>query len=827
MGGPIIKNKLFFFVSGEIENSKKPGVTYYPDGGSGNGIKSNVKIDSLAKLANYLKSQYNFDPGAYDNFPVFDGKNHKLLAKIDWNINTTHKLTVKYSDYKSTNYFVISQSGGINGANGGAGVGTNYVPRFGTQAMSFNNVNYSQEDKVKTASVELNSNFSGKFANQFIATYSKITSFKGHDGATFPFVDIMGIKPGDKTDYLSFGNEPFNANNNKVINDVVTITDNFTYFAGKHTFTAGVNYEYQKVGNMFMPGSQGYYVYNSLDDFINNRAPALFSLNYSMLKGQDAVYSANMKVGQIGFYLQDDYVINPRVKVSLGLRIDDPIFPTPPLGNPSINTANLYDKFGNLTHYDDSKWPNATLLFSPRASFRWDVKGDKSLIVRGGTGIFTGRVPFVFLTNQPSTSGMYTFGAIVKAGVAGIDMNNFKFNPDPHAYNPFYNTTLPAASFPTTAGSSAPGSFAILDRHFKFPQVWRTDIAADKNLGNGFTATAEALITKDVNDPWLRNAAMNRPNGTITLGPGSTRGYYTNTTTARYIDPKITQGIVMENTNKGYSVALTALVSKTFSKGWYGSLAYTYTLAKDVSANPGSQAGSVWSANTTSGTLNDQQLSYSNYSVPHRIVGTLSYRFEYAHHLASTFSFYYEGASIGRFSYVYSGDVNNDSYTSSDLLYIPRNPSEIKFADLPASGTTPAFTAQQQSDAWFKYIAQDKYLSKHQGQNAQRNGVVEPWYNRVDFSFLQDIFTNIGKNKNTLQFNVSVINLLNLVNHNWGVKKFYVLNNPLKVVAGSPATGTPTYQLATYNSALISHTYINDNSTNSTWGIQLGLKYLF
>ncbi|HEY4206813.1 MAG TPA: carboxypeptidase regulatory-like domain-containing protein, partial [Puia sp.] len=499
VGGPIIKNRLFFFVSGELENSKKPGVTYAPAGGSGNGIQSNVSIDSLSKLSSYLKSQYNFDPGAYDNFPVFDGKNHKLLGKIDFNISATHKLTVKYSDYKATNYFVISQSGGINGANGGAGVATKYVPRFGTQAMSFNNVNYSQEDKVKTASVELNSNFRGKFANQFIATYTKITTFKGHDGPTFPFVDIMGITPGDKVNYLSFGNEPFNANNNKVINDVVTVTDNFTYFAGRHTFTAGANYEYQKVGNMFMPGSQGYYIYNSLDDFMNNRAPALFSINYSEVKGEDAVYSANMKVGQIGVYLQDDYVVNPRIKVSVGLRVDVPIFPAAPLGNPMINAVSLYDKKGNLTHYDDSKWPTANPLFSPRASFRWDVKGDKSLIVRGGTGIFTGRVPFVFLTNQPSTSGMYTFGATVKAGLTGIDMNNFKFNPDPHAYNPFYNTSLNATYFPTTAGATAPGSIAVLDRKFKFHQVWRTDLAVDKKFGDGFTATAEALITKDVN----------------------------------------------------------------------------------------------------------------------------------------------------------------------------------------------------------------------------------------------------------------------------------------------------------------------------------------
>ncbi|HEV9037296.1 MAG TPA: hypothetical protein VGQ51_11765, partial [Puia sp.] len=819
-GGAIIKNKLFFFVSGELEQNSKPGVTYYPAGGSGNGIKSNVSIDSLQKLSSYLQSQYHFNPGAYDNFPTFDGKNHKLLGRIDWNISNVHKLTAKYSDYSSTQYFTISQSGGINGANGGAGVGTVYVPRFGTQAMSFQNVNYNQQDKVKSGSLELNSNWQGRFANQFIATYTRITTFKGHDGPTFPFVDIMAA---DKTDYLSFGNEPFNANNNKVINNVLTLTDNFTYFAGKHTLIAGVNYEYQKVGNMFMPGSQGYYIYNSLDDFINNRAPALFSINYSLVPGQDAVYSANLEVGQLGVYIQDDYVVNPRLKITAGLRVDAPIFPQAPLENPAISALTLQDKNGQPAHYNDGQWPKGSLYFAPRVSARWDVHGDKSLIVRGGTGIFTGRVPFVFLTNDPSTSGMYTFGATVKA--ANANMSNFLFNPDPHAYNPFYNNGLNPAQFPTKAGSVAPGSFAVLNRNFKFPQVWRTDVAVDKAVGNGWTVTAEALFTKNINDPFLRNSAQKAPDATVTVGANNTRGYYSNSAARYVIGPSVTQAIVLENNSQGYSMSLTAQAARSFSHGFYASLAYTYTMAKDVSANPGSQAASAWSANSTSGTLNDAQLSYASFSVPHRIVGTFSYRLEYAKHLASTFSLYYEGAAQGRFTYIYSGDINDDGYSSSDLLYIPKDPTDIHFVDLAASGSTPAFTAQQESDAFFSFIGQDKYLSKHKGEVAKRNAVVEPWYNRVDFAFAQDLFTNIGKNKSTLQFNVSVINFLNLLSHNWGVKSFYVLNNPLKV--NKVVNGVPYFQMAAYNGALLNKTYINDNSTNSTWGLQIGLKYMF
>ena len=821
VGGPIIKNKLFFFLNGEIEKGSQPGVTYSPKGGSGTGTASNVPIDSLKKLYDYLGSKYGFDPGSYDNFPSFTTDNYKVLAKVDWNISNSHKLTVKYSDFRNTGYSVISSSGGINGASS-SGIVTYQTARFGTSAMSFNNSNYKTVDKVRTGSIELNSNFHGKFANQLLATITKISSIKGHDGATFPFVDILGQTPASKNNYLSFGNEPFNGNNNQVINDVYTFTDNFSYFAGKHTITAGANYEYQRVGNMFMPGSQGYYVYGSLSDFMNNLAPKLFSLNYSLVPGQDAVFSANLKVGQLGLYVQDEVNINPRFKLTYGIRIDRPVYPEQPLENPAITALPLYDKNGGVTNYNDGKWPKASWYLSPRAGFRWDVDGDKTMIVRGGTGIFTGRIPFVYLTNAPSTSGMYAFGALVTSG-----LQNFLFNKDPHAYNPFYTPGLDPTVFPKAAGTVAPsGGFAVIDPNFKFPQVWRTNLGIDKQLGNGWGLTFEALYTKDINDPVMRNANQKLTDTVVNVGPGDVRGRFSTTSnTLRRLNAGIANSVVLENTSKGGSVALTAQVSKNFSHGFYGSLAYTYTFSQDVTANPGSQAASVWSGNPTSGTQNDQQLSYSQYAVPHRIVATLSYRLEYIKHLASTFTFFYEGSSQGTYSYVYNGDLNQDGNSSSDLMYIPKDPSEIKFTALPANGTTPAFTAQQQSDAFFQYISKDHYLSHHMGQTSERNAPRYPFYHRVDFSFLQDIFTDIGKNRNTLQLNVSVINLLNFLNHDWGIKKQIIVNNPLKVV--TVVNGVPTYQLATFNNDLVRTPYINQSSTATTWGIQLGVKYLF
>ncbi|HEY8687906.1 MAG TPA: TonB-dependent receptor, partial [Chitinophagaceae bacterium] len=831
LGGAIIKNKLFFFINGEYEEKSATLAYFTAAGGTGQGNASAVPIDSLRKLSDYLKSKYNYDAGSYDNFttgvPV---KNHKYLAKIDWNISTSTKLTVKYSDFLNTQNSLPSQSGGINGASS-TGLIT-YGPKFSSTAMAFGNTIYTQLDKVQSGSFDLTSNFHGKFSNQFLATITKISVNKDHPGAQFPFVDIAGLTTGSKNNYLSFGNEPFNGNYNVVINDVYTATDNFSYFAGKHTLTAGVSYEYQKVGNGFMAGSQGYYSYKSLDDFINNRAPNQFAITYSLIPGQDAVISANLKVGQLGAYVQDEINVNDNIKITAGLRIDKPQYPEQPLANNAVDALPLYTNDGQLTTYATGAWPKSTFYWSPRVGLRWNLPTEK-LVIRGGTGLFTGRIPFVYLTNLPTGVGPYQFGALVTPTTVGTNLNNFLFNPDPHAYNPFYNTnttTLPANIFPTKGGTVVPtGAYALIANNFKFPQVWRTDFAIDKQLGNGFSATVEALYTKDVNAVYMFNANQKAPDATVNLGGGNTRPSYS-ATAARKLNSTSGNAIVLDNTRLGGSFSLTAQISKSFTKGFYGTLAYTHTEALDVTANPGSQANSVWSVNATSLTQNDLQLSNSGFSVPNRIIASLSYRFEYLNHLATTVSAFYEGSSQGNITYIYNGDVNNDGNTA-DLMYIPKSPSEINFLPIAASGTVPAFTAQQQSDAFFQFIAQDSYLSKHQGDVAKRNGARQPWYNRLDMKFTQDIFANFGKHKNTIQFTADVLNALNLINHNWGIKRFFIVANPLKYV--NATGGQANFQLATYlpqgatSQILIDRTYINNNSTSSTWGLQLGLRYIF
>jgi hypothetical protein len=505
--------------------------------------------------------------------------------------------------------------------------------------------------------------------------------------------------------------------------------------------------------------------------------------------------------------------------------MDKPVYPEQPLENKANTALTFMDLDGNPVHYSNGMWPDPKALFSPRFGFRYDIYGDKTLIIRGGTGIFTGRIPYVYLTNIPTTSGMYQYSATVSNTSAGINMNNYRFSTDPHAYNPFYNTGLPASYFPTVAGTVASASFVVTDPGYKFPQVWRTDIGVDQRIGKSWKLTVEAMYTKDLNATYMFDANQKAPDGTVTTGPYK-RGYYT-TTAARRINSSISgNAIVLASTNQGSSFVFTTEIEKQFVKGLSGALAYNYTYAANITENPGSQAASVYAANTTGNTLNDFELAYTSFALPHRIVGNVSYRFEYVKHMATTIAFIYEGAANGKYSYVYNGSLNNQGFASANLMYIPTdatNTSEILFKDNVAYNGVN-YTSAEQAKIFEAYIRQDPYLSKHRGQIAERNGAKRPWYNRLDMKFLQDVFVLTGKYRHTIQFSADIYNIPNLLNHYWGARKIYTVNNPLKVE--SVTNGVPTFSITPYNGAPVTQTFIPNISTSNTWAIQLGLRYI-
>ncbi len=824
--GPIIKNKLFFFVNGEYEKGTYPGVTYHPTygdpGEDGRGNLSSTSADSLKVLSDYLKSKYGYNTGVYDNFPSFSRDNHKVLVKLDYNINAKHKLTVKYSDFGGTDESLLNSTSVPNSAAGGFTVFTNtgvarsstrlFNNRFSDKSMSYANSNYATKHISRTATAELNSNFSSRISNQLLLTYTHNQDTRQSPGGFFPTVDIFD---GNGNNQISFGTDPFTQNND-VKNDVYTFTDNFTYSTGAHNITAGASYEYQKVGNMFMPGSGSYYIFNSLQDFLNDKSPAFYAYTYSLVPGEKQVYSAQLKVGQLGFYAQDEYNVSNHLKVTLGLRADMPVYPEKALDNPAISALQFPDKDGKLTNYSTADWPKAKILLSPRLGFRWDVMGDKSLIVRGGTGIFTGKIPFVFLTNMPTNSGMYQNSAVINQAA---DLASIKFNPNPDTY---------ASKFPSTITPTAPKSFVLIDKNFKFPQVWRTNIGIDKGFENGITVSVDAIYTKDINAVRMRNANLKNP--TQQLNGPDNRNYYGTTPAAdKYVYPNLSSVIVLENTNKGNSLALTAQVSKSFSNGLYGSIAYTYTRAKEVTANPGSQASSVWQVNQNVGTSNAIELGNSQYALPHRVIANVSYRIEYLKHFATTLSLFYEGMNLSNYSYVLNGDLNGDG-NSSDLMYVYNKGTDINFLTYTfkdSKGNNHTATPEEQAQAYDQFINNNKYLKNHKGDYVDRNSGLVPWYNRVDMRLLQDFFiTTKNGTRHNLQFSWDVLNLPNLISKNWGVRKKYSINNPL-IFKGVDANGVPTYNMNTYLNELATQPYDIDYTTSSTWGMQIGLRYSF
>lgn len=846
VGGPIIKNKLFFFINAEKEDRIAPPLTTFrPTGGSGGGNISNVKIDSLRKFSEYLASAHGYSTGGFDGLPNAQIKNYKILGKLDWNITTVHKLTLKYSQMIGDDDRLMSNSAPNGAQSGGPNVWTTNA-RFGVNAMSFENSQYSFNDQVRSAAVELNSNWRGKFSNQIIATGTKIRTTRSTPGGVFPFIDIMGdptksgvaatYAGGARQNYMSAGQENF-SNANDVINNIYNITENFNIYAGRHTILVGGSYEHQYVGNKFMPAKQSYYAFGSLQEFMNPAShPIGFSYTFSRIPGQTEVYSAALKIAQLGVYVQDEFNINSKLKLTFGVRVDKPIYLDKPLENPSITALTFPDENGKPTNYSTGMWPKSTLYFAPRFDIRWDMNGDKSMIIRGGSGIFTGRIPFVYLTNMPSNSGMSQVSVVANAA----QLSQITFNTNPDAWASLFTAPAPT---PNTAG------FVLIDPDYKFPQVWRTNFGFDKKFSTNWLLTMDLLYTKDLNATVLRNANQSIPTSTVNLG-GSTRpSFSANTPASRRIYAAYANAIVLENNKAGGSFSFTTQVSKSFSKGFYASLAYTFSAAMDVTANPGSTASSTWGFNNTSGTQNTKELSYSAFATPHRFLGTFSYRKEFFKHFGTTFSLFYEGSQQGRYSYIYgnaggtapagftnTADINYDG-NSSDLMYVPRNPSEITFIPqtVGSGATAVTYTAQQQSDAFFAFVEQDKYLRRSKGMVTDRNGATIPFFHRVDVKFLQDIFTNIGSRKATLQFSADCQNFLNLLNRDWGTRDFFVSSNPLRATKNA-TTGEVRYQLATYtpngavpgsNPILVNKSFIRSMSTASTWSLQLGMRLIF
>ncbi len=794
VGGPIIKNKLFFFINAEKVTVDQPGVNWKASrpGVATDANTSRTLASDLDAVSSYLQTKYGYSTGPYENLGNFLTENQKVLARLDWNISNKHSASFRY------NYSQTDDDQLLNGTS--APNPRSSSNRWSRNSMSYENSNYANTNILSSYAFELKSNFNNRLSNQFLATYTEANDPKRSSKSDiFPFIDIQ--EGGDS--YISAGYELFSFGNN-VQNNTLTFNDNLTYIIGKNNITAGVSYENIYVKNQFLRYGTSYYRFKSVNDFLTNQAPTAFGLTYPYAGQKPFV---ELDFGQASVYAQDEISVNNKLKVVAGLRVDRPLFQNELTSNPAISALTFQDLNGNPLKLNVGQWPKERTYFSPRLGVNYDVYGNKDLVIRGGAGIFTGRFPFVWFTNQPSNSG------VIQNTVERItNLGGFLFNPDPNAYKD---------SFPSAPGTTSPGSIAIVDRDFKMPQVFRFSAAIDKKLSESWTLTLEGIYNRDINALLQYNANQKSAIGT-TAGAGG-RPLFGNTNATRRINTSISEAMVLTNTNQGGAGIITAQLAKRFNKNWDFLVAYTHTEAFDVSGNPGSQAASAWSNIQSVNGNNNLGLSNNDFATPNRVVAYGSYKINYAKYLATTLALVYTGYEQNRFSYRYSNDYNQDGLGSNDLIYIPNNPSEIKFAQ------NGAFTPQQQSDAFFAYIAQDKYLSKHQGQFAERNGAKLPWFSNLDFRLLQDILPVANKRNYGLQFSMEIENFTNLISSNWGVTRRTTINNaaPLAVATAPTATNPATYRLNLVNGQLPTKTFEGVITAANTWRMNLGLRLNF
>ena len=819
IGGALIKNKLFVFGSFEQETQTDPGSNFVATRTGSEPNKSIAKAADLDRLKDFLMTKFKYNPGAYENWNK-EKYSQKVNLRLDWNISDKHKLNVKYNYLRSYADINPSNSGSLSG---GRSPSATVLPFQGSL--------YRINNNLDSYIAELNSTFSSSVANNLTVGYTAMRDFRQSpvNDTPFPTVDIGN---NDLNELTTFGYEPFSANN--ILNsDIFQIADNLTIYKGKNVYTFGFAYETNSFMNGFAPNYYGGYQFKSIDDFINSAngdtkvIPARYQQQWS---NYSSFPFAEMKGNTFSLYGQDEITAAKGLKLTFGLRADATSFPSfdePKYTNTYVPSLTFRDGVKLSTN----KFPETTVLWSPRFGFNWDVKDDKQTQIRGGLGIFSGRVPYVWLSNQLSNNGVL-FGS---ENIA--NPTNRPFNPDVNAYRP--TITLPLT--PTAY------NLAVTDPNFKFSQVFRTNLALDKNLGNGWILGLEGIYTKDINAVYLEN--VNLPNSTVkavgadnrvifyTLGanglPGSVKNYAIYGNTIKGVNypadgkntvtsPNISDAIVIKNTDLGYSYAFTATISKSFDNGLFASLAYTNSDSRSVN-DGGSIAQSQWRDRVVSGDPNENVASYSSYIQTHRFNAYGSYRLNYLNEKASTtFGFTYSAAPAGRFSYTYSGDMNGDNQTANDLIFIPRSQADIMLKDL---GT---YTAAQQWADLDKYITQDSYLNSRRGQYAERNGAELPWSANFDFKVIQDFYIKVGGHKNTLQFTLDVFNFGNYVTPQWGLNQSTLRAGLISFTGNDAATGKPVFQFP-YRSGTtpLTETFQRSFGLGSRWQAQFGVRYIF
>lgn len=815
LGGPLIKNKLFYFFSFERETEQyqpqpfKAATTEMPYGSATNVARpSDTELNAIRK---YLMDTYNYDTGPYQDYD-FKNKSNKILLRLDWNLAKNSTLSVRYNQLHSSKPELV---------NGSRSPLVPYSSSFGRRtanALPFSNSNFNTLSDFYSLSAEWNSRINNQLSNTIRASYTRQYEPRRSESQSFPFVDILK----DGIPFTSFGYEPFTYANSRDVY-VLSFTDRVQWTRGKGTWTAGLQTDYSNTKNSYMPFGTGYYTYASWQDFTSGKKPLDYAVTYTPdQQSQPPVYSFDYL--NASAFMQYTYMAGKRLSLTGGIRIDLPVFLKTLPENQLLADLDFAD--GQQIH--TSLLPKPGLLFAPRIAFNYDLFGDKSIRLRGGTGIFTGRIPFVWIISQARYSG-----------VKQLTQTWQGLQNTPGVFNPDYQQ-----QFSPQQGNALPSVTSVLSRDFKMPQSWKTSIGIDLSLPFGFTGSVEAIYNSDINGILFRDLNLIEPRALNIPGYPDHRMVYPISNNLKFINPINIWGqhdekgnsalnvVEIINSSKGYYFSAIAQVEKQIGKGFSFSLAYSHSMARNYNDGDGDQTLSALNATPSISGINQPMLSYAGYVPPHKIVSTLTWTRQYANHLKFSIGLIYQGANEGRFSYTYSKDFIGDG-TNKSLIYVPKDPSEIRFVPLTVStGTqTITYSSEQQSTAFFNYLNQDKYLRQRKGNYAERNGALMPWRQQVDLRLSHDWSLNFKEKEHVLRLSCDILNLGNFINRNWGLRKLVnaaSILTPANLDQLKPEGNVlPAFQLATIGGQLVNETFRTDYSTNSTYLVQFGIRYLF
>ena len=817
-GGPIIKDKLFIFANAEM--IKTPTIANRWRG-STNGVGdvtsylSRTTLADLQTVSDFVKSKYGYDTGSYTDFPA-DEDTYKILARLDWNITDRHHLALRYNYTKNTLWNACNASS----MDGGTRSAFNRLSEY---SMSFANSMYSMENLVHSFSLDLNSRLTDNLSNQLLATYSKLDDIRGTNSSEFPFIDILdGF--GDPTspgNYMALGYELFTYNN-AVHNTIWNIKDDVTYYMGSHKIMAGITFEHQMADNQYMRNGTGYYRYSSIDDFISGAAPEIVCLTYGY--DGESKPAARVQFNRAGIYAQDEWNVNDKFKLTFGTRIDGLFF-----NNGDLMTNNAIKALDyNGRSIDTGKWPSNSITFSPRVGFTYDVFGDKSLKLRGGSGLFSGRLPLVFFTNMPTNGGMVQYQAQLNAANLAKKFPNGEYSMNDFAgglvtdgkggYIEPLKEKLFAMGYPSTVSpddGTVPSSISAVDPDFKMPQVWKTSLAIDYQIPVSFpfSVTLEGIYNKKIHDNSISDWSMRPVEGFARWNGVDNRPIYPSGFRSG------TKAFVLENTSKGYGwSANITLNAQPFE--WLSLMAaYTHTVSKEVTGMPGSAAESAFTYVPTVNGPNNIKLHNSQYVTPDRIVANATLHDKSGNH----YSLIYETWRGGyNYSYMMANDMNGDGY-NYDAIYIPRdNEVGVNQGDF-------RFATADDMQRFMDFVHNDSYLKSHQGEYAEAYSVYSPWVHRVDFAYKHDFKLNVGKTTHRLQVSLDVKNVLNIFNSEWGVAKY--MNSTLNDgrilrYEKTDAQGYPVFSTPSAVSAK-TETWVPNYSIGQCWYASIGIKYMF